>query len=70
MIQTKVDVRPVSNGSRKITCKTILLNKSINSINIAEEEKRSLMDIIRTRQMTWIGHILRGISLCIKGRME
>ena len=27
------------------------------------EEKRSLMDIIRTRQKSWIGHILRGNSL-------
>src|SRR6218665_3962777 len=27
------------------------------------EEKRSLMDIIRTRQKNWIGHILRGNSL-------
>ena len=27
------------------------------------EEKRSLMDIIRTEQKNWIGHILRGNSL-------
>ena len=27
------------------------------------EENRSLMDIIRTRQKNWIGHILRGNSL-------
>ena len=26
-------------------------------------EERSLMDIIRTRQKNWIGHILRGNSL-------
>jgi len=26
-------------------------------------EKRSLMNIIRTRQKNWIGHILRGNSL-------
>ena|SRR6218665_1214845 len=26
------------------------------------EEKRSLMDIIRTRQKNWIGHIIRGNS--------
>src|SRR6218665_3769212 len=29
------------------------------------EEKRSLMDIIRTRQKNWIGHILRGNFLQI-----
>ena len=37
------------------------------------EEKRSLMDIIRTRQKNWIGHILRGNSLereIMEGRME
>ena len=37
------------------------------------EEKRSLMDIIRTRQKSWIGHILRGNSLqreIMEGRME
>jgi len=37
------------------------------------EEKRSLMDIIRTRQKNWIGHILRGNSLqreLMEGRME
>jgi len=27
------------------------------------EEKRSLMHIIRTRQKSWIGHILKGDSL-------
>src|SRR6218665_1532459 len=27
------------------------------------EEKRSLMDTIRTRQKNWIGHILRGNSV-------
>ena len=27
------------------------------------EVKRSLMDIIRTKQQSWIGHILRGNSL-------
>jgi len=27
------------------------------------EEKRSLMDIIRTRQKNWIGHIMRDDSL-------
>jgi len=38
-----------------------------------EEVKRSLMDIIRTRQKNWIGHILRGSSLqreIMDGRME
>src|SRR6218665_1348603 len=37
------------------------------------EEKRSLMDIIRTRQKNWIGHILRDNSLqreITEGRME
>jgi len=37
------------------------------------EEKRSLMDIIRTRQKNWIGHILRDNSLqreIMEGRME
>src|SRR6218665_1564443 len=37
------------------------------------EENRSLMDIIRTRQKNWIGHILRGNSLqreIMEGRME
>src|SRR6218665_1364331 len=37
------------------------------------EEKRSLMDIIRTRQKNWIGHIVRGNSLqreIMEGRME
>ena len=37
------------------------------------EEKRSLMDIIRTRQKNWIGHITRGDSLqreIMEGRME
>src|SRR6218665_1111516 len=37
------------------------------------EEKRSLMDIIRTRQKNWIGYILRGNSLqreIMEGRME
>jgi len=37
------------------------------------EEKRSLMDIIRTRQKDWIGHILRGNSLqglIMEGRMK
>src|SRR6218665_2744564 len=37
------------------------------------EEKRSLMDIIRTRQKNLIGHILRGNSLqrvIMEGRME
>ena len=37
------------------------------------EEKRYLMDIIRTRQKNWIGHILRGNSLqrkIMEGRME
>src|SRR6218665_1393317 len=37
------------------------------------EEKRSLIDIIRTRQKNWIGHILRGNCLqreIIEGRME
>jgi len=37
------------------------------------EEKGSLMDIIRTRQKNWIGHILRGNSLqreIMEGRME
>jgi len=37
------------------------------------EEKRSLMDIIRTRQQNWIGHILRGKSLqreIMKGRLD
>ena len=37
------------------------------------EEKRSLMDLIRTRQKNWIGHILRGNSLqreIMDGRME
>ena len=37
------------------------------------EEKRSLMDVIRTRQKNWIGHILRGDSLqreVMEGRKE
>src|SRR6218665_3321720 len=37
------------------------------------EEKLSLMDIIRTRQENWIGHILRDNSLereIIEGRVE
>jgi len=37
------------------------------------EEKRSLVDIIRTRQKNWIWHILRGKSLqreIMEGRME
>jgi len=37
------------------------------------EEKRSSMDIIRTRQKNWIGHVLRGNSLqrdTMEGRME
>src|SRR6218665_3646303 len=37
------------------------------------EEKRSLMDKIRTRQKNWIGHILMGNSLqreIMEGRME
>jgi len=37
------------------------------------EEIRSLMDVIRTRQKNWIGHILRGNSLqreIMEGRME
>jgi len=37
------------------------------------KEKRSLMDIIRTRQKNWIGHILRSNSLqreIMEGRME
>ena len=37
------------------------------------DEKRTLMDTIRTRQKNWIGHILRGNSLhkeIIEGRME
>jgi len=37
------------------------------------EEKIPLMDIIRTRQKNWIGHILRGNSLqrdTMEGRME
>jgi len=37
------------------------------------EAKRLLMDIIRTGQKNWIGHILRGNSLqreIMEGRME
>jgi len=37
------------------------------------EEKRSLMDIIRTRPKSWRGHIPRGNSLqkeIMEGRME
>ena len=37
------------------------------------EEKRSLLDIIRTRQKTWIGHSVRGNSLqreIMERRME
>src|SRR6218665_3710917 len=36
-------------------------------------EEKSLMDIIRTRQKNWIGHMLRGNSLqreIMEGRME
>src|SRR6218665_4067920 len=37
------------------------------------EEKRSLINIIRTRQKNWIGHIFRGNSLqreIMEGKME
>src|SRR6218665_228431 len=37
------------------------------------EEERSLLAIIRTRQLNWMGHIMIGESLereIIKGRME
>ena len=37
------------------------------------EEKRSFMDIIRTRQKNWIEHIMRGDSLqreIMEGRLE
>jgi len=37
------------------------------------EVKRSLMDIVRTRQKNWIGHILTGNSLqgeIMEGRLD
>jgi len=42
-------------------------------ISIEKGGKRSLMEIIRTRQKNWIGHILRGDSMqkeIMDGRME
>ena len=48
-------------------------HRTIEEVLKKVEEKRSLMNIIRTRQKNWIGYILRGNSLqreIMEGRME
>src|SRR6218665_428316 len=48
-------------------------HRTIEEILKMVDEKRSLIGIIRSRQINWLGHIMRGYSLLrtiIDGRME
>src|SRR6218665_2441846 len=48
---------------KSIISKLVWVHKTNEDVLKKVEERRSLINIIRTRQKTWIGHIIRGDSL-------